>query len=68
MTRAIDRAQSLGKKNPTLLGTIKLCANHLADKSYPEAFRYERRALLSFAQKTQDTFLDQIRAEMSPKD
>ncbi len=68
LTRGLDRAQSLGKKNPALLGAIKLCANHLADKSYPEAFTYERRALLSFAQKTQEAFIDQFRDEMSPKD
>lgn len=42
MKAALDRAKFLFTKNQTVLNAIKLCSNHLADKSYSEAYELEK--------------------------
>ena len=42
MKIALDKAKFLFTKNQTVLNAIKLCSNHLADKSYNEAFELEK--------------------------
>ncbi|MFX0038714.1 MAG: enoyl-CoA hydratase/isomerase family protein, partial [Candidatus Heimdallarchaeota archaeon] len=42
MKMALDRAKFLFTKNQTVLNAIKLCSNHLADKSYGEAYELEK--------------------------
>jgi enoyl-CoA hydratase/carnithine racemase len=39
---ALDRAKFLFTKNQTVLNAIKLCSNHLADKSYKDAYEIEK--------------------------
>ena len=39
---ALDKAKFLFTKNQTVLNAIKLCCNHLADKSYNKAFELEK--------------------------
>lgn len=42
MKVALDKAKFLFTKNQTVLNAIKLCANHLADKSYNDAYELEK--------------------------
>jgi enoyl-CoA hydratase/carnithine racemase len=42
MKVALDKAKFLFTKNQTVLNAIKLCSNHLADKSYNEAYDLEK--------------------------
>ncbi|MFX1569650.1 MAG: enoyl-CoA hydratase/isomerase family protein [Promethearchaeota archaeon] len=42
MKFALDKAKFLFTKNQTVLNAIKLCANHLADKSYYDAYELEK--------------------------
>ncbi|MFW9827180.1 MAG: enoyl-CoA hydratase/isomerase family protein [Candidatus Thorarchaeota archaeon] len=42
MKIALDKAKFLFTKNKTVLNAIKLCSNHLADKSYNEAYELEK--------------------------
>ncbi|MFX1420093.1 MAG: enoyl-CoA hydratase/isomerase family protein [Promethearchaeota archaeon] len=42
MKVALERAKFLFTKNQTVLNAIKLCSNHLADKSYNEAYELEK--------------------------
>ena len=42
MKVAFDRAKFLFTKNQTVLNAIKLCSNHLADKSYNDAYELEK--------------------------
>ncbi len=42
MKAALDKANYLFTKNQTVLNAIKLCANHLADKSYYDAYELEK--------------------------
>jgi len=42
MKTALDKARFLFTKNQTVLNAIKLCSNHLADKSYNEAYELEK--------------------------
>lgn len=39
---ALDKAKFLFTKNQTVLNAIKLCSNHLADKSYNKAYELEK--------------------------
>ncbi|MFX1410015.1 MAG: enoyl-CoA hydratase/isomerase family protein [Promethearchaeota archaeon] len=42
MKVAMDKAKFLFTKNQTVLNGIKLCSNHLADKSYNKAYELEK--------------------------
>lgn len=42
MKVALNKAKFLFTKNQTVLNAIKLCSNHLADKSYNEAYELEK--------------------------
>ncbi|MFW9882601.1 MAG: enoyl-CoA hydratase/isomerase family protein, partial [Candidatus Thorarchaeota archaeon] len=42
MKAALERAKFLFTKNQTVLNAIKLCSNHLADKSYKDAYELEK--------------------------
>jgi enoyl-CoA hydratase len=42
MTSALNKAKFLFTKNRTVLNAIKLCSNHLADKSYNDAYELEK--------------------------
>ena len=41
MTRAIERAKFLASRNQAIINAIRLCANHVWDKSYDEAYKME---------------------------
>jgi enoyl-CoA hydratase/carnithine racemase len=42
MKASLERAKFLFTKNQTVLNAIKLCCNHLADKSYSDAYELEK--------------------------
>ncbi|MFX1503885.1 MAG: enoyl-CoA hydratase/isomerase family protein, partial [Promethearchaeota archaeon] len=42
MKIALEKAKFLYTKNQTVLNAIKLCVNHLADKSYSDAYKLEK--------------------------
>ncbi len=42
MKVALEKAKFLFTKNQTVLNAIKLCSNHLADKSYKDAYELEK--------------------------
>ena len=50
MEEAMKKARFLFTKNQPALNLIKLCSNHLPDKSYDEAYALEKEALLGWAE------------------
>ncbi|MFX1338981.1 MAG: enoyl-CoA hydratase/isomerase family protein [Promethearchaeota archaeon] len=56
MEEAMKKAKFLFTKNQPALNLIKLCANHLSDKSYKNAYLLEQEALLGWAEE-KDKFL-----------
>lgn len=44
ITTALDKARFLSTKNQIVLNAIKICANHLSDKNYQEAYNIEKQA------------------------
>lgn len=54
ISEAIKKAKFLFTKNQTILNLIKMCANHLSDKSYEEARKIEKEALFGWIDQKQD--------------
>jgi len=42
MKTALNKAKFLFTKNQTVLNAIKICSNHLGDKTYNEAYELEK--------------------------
>jgi enoyl-CoA hydratase/carnithine racemase len=61
MNFALDKAGFLLTKNQTILNLIKLCANHLKDKNYLEAFSLEKEASRWYKYKNRNLFLEEYR-------
>jgi len=57
MKTALDKAQFLFTKNQTVLNAIKLCSNHLADKSYKEAYELEKIGSAWYEYEDKDEYL-----------
>lgn len=58
---AMDKAKFLFTKNQTVLNTIKLCANHLADKDYFTAYDIERQGSSWYQYEDKDFFINKFR-------
>ncbi|MFX0104641.1 MAG: enoyl-CoA hydratase/isomerase family protein [Candidatus Hodarchaeota archaeon] len=61
MKNALYKAKFLFTKNQTVLNAIKLCANHLFDKSYNEAYEIEKEASAWYEYPDKIEFLDTFR-------
>jgi len=65
MQAAIDKAKFLFPKNQTVLNAIKLCSNHLIDKSYHKAYELEKEASGWFEYDNKNKFISDFREKLS---
>ncbi len=61
MKVALDKAKFLFTKNQTVLNAIKLCSNHLSDKSYNEAYELEKIGSAWYEYEDKDEFIKKYR-------
>ncbi|MFX1329790.1 MAG: enoyl-CoA hydratase/isomerase family protein [Promethearchaeota archaeon] len=61
MKVALDKAKFLFTKNQTVLNAIKLCSNHLADKSYSEAYELEKIGSAWYEYKDKEKYIRDFR-------
>ncbi len=65
MEAALDKAKFLFPKNQTVLNAIKLCSNHLIDKSYHKAYELEKEASGWFEYNNKYKFISDFREKLS---
>lgn len=58
---ALGKAKFLFPKNQTVLNAIKLCSNHLADKSYNEAYELEKIGSAWYEYEDKEKFITEFR-------
>ncbi|MFX1243174.1 MAG: enoyl-CoA hydratase/isomerase family protein, partial [Promethearchaeota archaeon] len=58
---ALDRAKFLFTKNQTVLNAIKLCSNHLADKSYKDAYELEKIGSAWYEYSDKEKYINEFR-------
>ncbi|MFX0104642.1 MAG: enoyl-CoA hydratase/isomerase family protein [Candidatus Hodarchaeota archaeon] len=58
---ALDKAKFLFTKNQTVMNAIKLCSNHLADKSYNEAYELEKIGSAWYEYEDKDQYIKDFR-------
>jgi len=58
---ALDKAKFLFTKNQTVLNAIKLCSNHLADKSYNNAYEIEKFGSAWYEYEDKEKFIKDLR-------
>jgi len=61
MRVALDKAKFLFTKNQTVLNAIKLCSNHLADKSYNEAYELEKIGSAWYEYEDKEKYINEFR-------
>ncbi len=61
MKVALDKAKFLFTKNQTVLNAIKLCSNHLADKSYKDAYELEKFGSAWYEYKDREEYIKNFR-------
>ena len=61
MKVALNKAKFLFTKNQTVLNAIKLCSNHLSDKSYNEAFELEKIGSAWYEYEDKDEYIKNYR-------
>jgi enoyl-CoA hydratase/carnithine racemase len=61
MEVSMNKARFLFTKNQTVLNAIKLCSNHLLDKSFTQAYEIEKIGSAWFEYEDQDKFLQNLR-------
>jgi enoyl-CoA hydratase/carnithine racemase len=61
MKAALKRAKFLFTKNQTVLNAIKLCCNHLADKSYNDAYELEKIGSSWYEYKDKEQYIKDFR-------
>jgi enoyl-CoA hydratase/carnithine racemase len=61
MEIALNKAKFLFPKNQTVLNAIKLCSNHLADKSYRRAYELEKIGSSWYEFKDKKSFIQNLR-------
>ncbi len=64
MNKALDKAKFLFTKNQTVLNAIKLCSNHLADKSYKEAYELEKIGSAWYEYEDKEKFINDFRKKL----
>lgn len=65
MNMALEKARFLSTKNQTVLNAIKLCINHFFDKSYEEAYEFEKQASAWYEHADKDKFIDEFRKKIN---
>lgn len=65
MKAAFDKARFLFTKNQTVLNAIKLCSNHLLDKSYYKAYELEKKASSWFEHDNKGKFIEDFREKLT---
>ncbi|UCC20648.1 MAG: enoyl-CoA hydratase/isomerase family protein [Promethearchaeota archaeon] len=60
---ALDRAKFLFTKNQTVLNAIKLCSNHLSDKSYRDAYELEKLGSAWYRYEDKDEYIKDFRKQ-----
>ncbi|MFX1302680.1 MAG: enoyl-CoA hydratase/isomerase family protein [Promethearchaeota archaeon] len=63
MKVALDKAKFLFTKNQTVMNAIKLCSNHLADKSYNEAYELEKIGSAWYEHEDKDQYLKDFKKQ-----
>jgi len=61
MKAAMDKAKFLFPKNQTVLNAIKLCSNHLMDKSYKDAYELEKMGSAWYEYEDKDKYIQEFR-------
>ena len=61
MKVALGKAKFLFTKNQTVLNAIKLCSNHLADKSYNEAYELEKIGSAWYEYEDKEKYINEFR-------
>ncbi|MHA1272381.1 MAG: enoyl-CoA hydratase/isomerase family protein [Promethearchaeota archaeon] len=61
MKIALNKAKFLFTKNQTVLNAIKICSNHLQDKSYSEAYDLEKMGSSWYEYDDKEEFLSEFR-------
>ena len=61
MKAALDKARFLFTKNQTVLNAIKLCSNHLADKTYNDAYEIEKFGSAWYEYEDKVKYLEELR-------
>ena len=64
MKIALDKAKFLFPKNQTVLNAIKLCSNHLLDKSYKEAYEIEKYGSAWYEYEDKDQYIKDFRKRL----
>ena len=64
MKIALDKAKFLFPKNQTVLNAIKLCSNHLLDKSYKEAYELEKYGSAWYEYEDRDQYIKDFRKRL----
>ncbi len=64
MKIALDKAKFLFPKNQIVLNAIKLCSNHLLDKSYKEAYELEKYGSAWYEYEDRDQYIKDFRKRL----
>jgi len=64
MKIALDKAKFLFPKNQIVLNAIKLCSNHLLDKSYKEAYELEKYGSAWYEYDDRDQYIKDFRKRL----
>jgi len=64
LKNALDKAKFLFTKNQTVLNSIKLCSNHLADKSYNDAYQLEKIGSAWYEYDDKEKFIKDFRKKL----
>ena len=64
MKTALDKAKFLFPKNQIVLNAIKLCSNHLLDKSYKEAYELEKYGSAWYEYEDRDQYIKDFRKRL----
>jgi enoyl-CoA hydratase/carnithine racemase len=62
---ALEKAKFLFTKNQTVLNAIKLCSNHLADKSYTKAYELEKIGSAWYENADKEKYIKDFRQKFS---
>lgn len=61
LKKTMERAKFLFPKNQTVINAIKLCSNHLLDKSYMEAYELEKEGSGWYEHENKEEFISNFR-------
>ena len=64
LKNSLEKAKALFPKNQTVLNAIKICSNHLIDKSYQNAYDVEKLGSAWFEYEDKDKYLERLREKV----